>query len=257
MSLSKVSRRRLLALIVGLGSSAATISCGGTGPERAGRRANPGAPSIQPTPTPGRILGIIPVPPPPPPTPTPTPLVIRFAHWESGAAEKLLGSLGERFGNLNPRLVVQPEVAPYGVQFARLQAELAGGSAPDVFVNSGPYVAQFVQQRWLLDLTDYLSRDQLQLSAFWTEPTTSPIEGRQFTLPIWNATEVVFFNRQHFAELKISEPPSDWTWDQFLSIARQMTRGKPGEVTRWGVLLTNDLQGGWGSFVASNGGEWL
>src|SRR6185437_14417110 len=124
-------------------------------------------------------------------------------------------------------------------------------------VNSGLYVSDFVGQRALLDLTDRIGGDQLTLSDYWTEPTTQPIEGRQYTLQLWNTTEVVYYNRDHFSALKVAEPPEDWTWEQFLAIARQLTQGKPGEIQRWGLLLTNDLQGGWGSFVASNGGDWL
>ena len=252
-----MSRRRLLALAASLGAAVAGASCGGTAPSGPVSQSGPGGPSSPPTSTPGRILGIIPVPPPPPPTPTPTPLVLRFAHWETGTAGQTLASIGERFGKLNPRVVVQPEVSPFAAHFAQVRASLANGTAPDVFVNSGLYVSDFAGQQALLDLTDRIASDRLALSDYWTEPTTRPIGGRQYTLPVWNATEVVYYNRDHFNELKVAEPPDDWTWDQLLAIAKQLTQGKPGEVQRWGLLLTNDLQGGWGSFVASNGGDWL
>lgn len=247
------SRRRfLLGGILG-GCAAALAACGG-GPVGGTPPAGPPGP---PTPTPRRILGIFPAPPAPSPTPTPPPQVLRFAHWETGPAAHALSTIVERFVQATPRVVVHLDVAPFSQHFATLSQGFASGNPPDVFVNSGVYLADFIRQQALQDLSHHLVLDRLSLDAYWTQPTTQPFDGHQYTLPIWNATEIVFYNRDQFAKLKVAEPASDWTWDDLLNTAQKLTEGKPGQIERWGLLLVNDLQGGWGSFVASNGGRWL
>lgn len=242
-------------LISGLGATGLiTLAACGGGPT--GPTPPPGI-SVSPSPTPRRLLGVIPEPPLPSPTPTPPPAVLRFAHWETGAAARVLADACDRFVRATPRVVVQVVVEPFGLHFDHLRRGFASGTAADVFVSSGIYVADFLARHALLDLTNRLSLDQLKLGDYWTDPTTQPIDGRQYSLPIWNASEVVYYNRDHFAELKVAEPPETWTWDDLLTTAQQLTQGKPGEIRRWGLLLTNDLQGGWGSFVASNGGDWV
>jgi len=255
---STFSRRDFIIAGVVTGSVALLAACGANpsgGVPSSGPA--PSGPTNRPSPTPRRLLGIIPEPALPSPTPTPQPLVLRFAHWETGAAAQALSTLADRFSRSTPRIVVQPEVSAFAEHFDNVRRSFATGTAPDVFVNSGAYFQDFLALKALLDLSDRMSADQFSLTDYWTEPTTQPVDGRQYSLPIWNATEIVVYNRDHFVERKLAEPTADWTWDSFLTTAQQLTVGKPGEVQRWGLLLIDDLQGGWGSFVAGNGGDWL
>lgn len=248
-----VSRRHALVTGLALSGSIALAACG-TSP---GGGPTPSHPSGSPTPTPRRFLGIFPEPPPPSPTPTPPPVVMRFAHWETGLTGKTLATIVDRFSHSVPHVVVELVVAPFRLHFDRLRQGLADRTAPDVFVNSGLYVSELIGRQALLDLTDRLTGDHLRLDGYWTDPGGHAGNGRWYGLPLWLTTEILYYNRRHFDELKIPEPPENWTWSDLLGVARQLTRGKPGQIERWGMLLTNDLQGGWGSFVASNGGDWL
>lgn len=244
-----LARRQLLR--AALGSSLAGLA-GCRPPWPGPGPTEPGTPS----PTPRQFLGVFPEAPRPTPTPAP-PVVIRFAHWETGPSARALAAIASRFSQHRPRTVVQIEVTPFAVHFARLRQALATGQPPDVFVGSGVYGESALGPGALLDLSDLTTSARLDLGAYWTDPLTSPSQGGLYRLPLWTSAEVAYINRDHLAQAGLPEPAVDWTWGDLLRLARGLTVGKPGETTRWGLLLINDLIGGWGSFVASNGGRWL
>jgi multiple sugar transport system substrate-binding protein len=249
-----VRRRAALSVLVG-GVLGALAGCGGgqPGPAPTSRQTTPGAP----TPTPASILGLIPRPVAPSPTPTPLPIEIRLAYWQTGLAGDRIAEIANRFGSQNPRTIVTREVRDFGDHLAILQQSFAAGQPPDVFVSSGAYLPDQSAASGLFDLSGPVKADGVNLDDYWTEPTTRPSNGRLDAVPLWTDDEVVFYNRDRFAEAGVAVPPDTWTWDDLLVLATKLTEGKPGQVTRWGLLLINDIPGGWGSFVASNGGHWL
>jgi multiple sugar transport system substrate-binding protein len=200
---------------------------------------------------------VIPRPAAPTPTPTPEPIVIRFAVWSDPTLDPSLSAIRDRFARGDPRIVVETVTTPFATHFARLAKGFVAGNAADVFVDSGLFFDDQVKAGVLLDLTDRIDAARLDLALYWTEPSSQPVAGRRLALPLWAATDVLYYNRDHFASAKLPEPSASWTWTSLLDAASKLTVGKPGETTRWGVYFVNDVQGGWGSFVASNGGSWL
>ncbi len=247
---NRLLRRHVLRAGLGLAASTIVAACSSPGGGPTTSR-----PSSGPTPTPRGFLGIFPAP--SAPTPTPAPTVLRFAHWETGITGRTLATIADHFTHAVPRTVVELVVSPFRLHFDRLRQGFATGTAPDVFLGSGLYQSEMIDQHALLDLAGRLKTEHLSLDGYWTDPSSRGQDEARYGLPIWITTEILYYNRRHFAEQKIPEPPESWTWSDLLATARALTRGKPGEVERWGILLTNDLQGGWGSFVASNGGDWL
>jgi multiple sugar transport system substrate-binding protein len=247
---ARCSRRAFLAAACGaVGLLAACSSVPAPGGVAAG------TPTPPPVASPGRILGIFPAP--PPPTPTPVPVVLRFAHWEAGAPGQVLAAIGEAFMQRHPQVVLRQEVTAFGSHFTLLQQSLAAGAPPDVFINSGAYLFPQLQAHALLDLAPQVAASGLDLTHYWSEPIFQSVDGQRFNLPVWSANELLFFNATHFAAAGLPTPTASWTWNDLRQAAQKLTVGQPGQVTRWGLLCVEDLVGGWGSFVAANGGGWL
>jgi multiple sugar transport system substrate-binding protein len=202
-------------------------------------------------------LGIIPRPAAPTATPTPVPIELRLAYWQTGVAGDRITSIFQKFVQQTAHVVVTPTVAAFGEHFANLSAAFAGGSPPDVFVESGAFFYDHVQAKGLRDLSGLVQADQIDLSQYWSEPIVRPIGGQLSAVPLWTADEVLYYNRDLLDQAGAAVPPDTWTWADLLGLAQKLTAGKPGQVSRWGLLLVNDLPGGWGSFVAGNAGHWL
>lgn len=221
-------------------------ACGGGNP----------TPGVSSTPTAGSggILGIIP---PPAPTPTPRPRKVRFAHWLPDNAATLMQGLVKNYNDNHPQVIVQEEVAPFGDHRAALVQSFAAGNPPDVFLISGPDLADPSTSPSILDLASRVARDKLDLTRYWSSPQTRPISGQQLALPLWCAVDLVYLNHDLLGKANLGNPTADWTWNDLLTSATALTVGKPGEVSQWGLLVVDDIQGGWGGFVASNGSHWL
>jgi multiple sugar transport system substrate-binding protein len=168
-----------------------------------------------------------------------------------------LQSIASAFEQSSPSLLVQVTPLPFSTHFERLESSLAGGDAPDVFVSSGAYFFGHAADGRLLDLTTRALAGAVKLDGYWTDPVTQPWNGRLLSVPLWTSSEVVYFNLDLLGQAGASPPATSWTWDDLLGLAKRLTIGKPGEVTRWGLLVVNDLIGGWGSLATSNGGTWL
>jgi len=251
-ALAPISRRLILSGLVGAGASL-LAACAGTLGGAIGGTTPPYAGSA----TPGPILGLIPRPAAPPPTPTPEPIKLRFAHWETGAAAQTLDALAQRFSAASSGVIVETSATTFADHFARLLTGRAAGMPPDIFVNSGVFFDRLLKAQIIRDLAGNVTADGFSLDAYWTDPLSQMVNGHLYALPFWGACDLLYYNRDWFAQKKVGEPAADWTWDQLLAAARQLSEGKPGAMSRWGILVVNDLQGGWGSFVASNGGDWL
>ena len=168
-----------------------------------------------------------------------------------------LSAIAQRFSVASPGVVVETSVASFSDHFAQLQAGSAAELMPDVFVNSGEFFDALLAGQVLRDLASSQVSDKFSLDGYWTDPLSQVTNGHLYAMPLWGACDLVFYNREWFTQKKVGEPTADWTWDQLLQAAGQLSEGKPGEMSRWGIMVVNDLEGGWGSFVASNGGDWL
>ncbi|HLG50792.1 MAG TPA: extracellular solute-binding protein, partial [Chloroflexota bacterium] len=182
---------------------------------------------------------------------------LQFAHWETGKTGQVLAAICQRFSELLPRVMIDVTRRSFAEHFASLRREASSGKGPDVFLGSSAYLPDLIRTGLCLDLAPAMAREPVDLNAYWTSPGTNPTDGHQYAVPLWNTIDLVVYNRDHLAASHLAEPADSWTWDDLLAMAQKLTLGKPGEIRRWGLLLINDIQGGWGSFVASNGGDWV
>lgn len=209
-------------------------------------------------PTPGGILpGIFLPPPTVTPSPTPEPTRLRFGFWQSDAIGSILATLASDYGRANPRVVVETVRQPYARHLETLAVGGSSGNGLDVALDSGEVLETHRAAGRLLDLAPLARRDQVDLARYWTDPSTRLNNSALSALPLWIDADVVFYNRDLFAAAKLAEPGDAWTWTDYLAAAERLSDGKPGQMTRWGALVVNDVSGGWGSFVASNGGDFL
>jgi multiple sugar transport system substrate-binding protein len=250
------SRRRFLTFLASsaLGGLAA---CSGDQPPIGARGVEPSDARGAATPTPMKLLGVIPLPPAATATPTPVPVVLRFGHWETGPAGRALADISEWFSRGTPGARVRPEVASFGRHFQSLQQSLASGAPPDVFVTSGAFFDDQRKSSVLADVGKRVTSDAVNLQRYWSEPIVRPTDGHLYALPLWGAVDLVLLNLDSLDAAAVAPPGEGWTWNDLLNAARKATLGKPGEVSRWGTMIVNEIQGGWGSFVVTNGGRWL
>src|SRR3989442_1626458 len=129
--------------------------------------------------------------------------------------------------------VVQQNTATYQAPYReRLLTSMAAGSPPDVFQLDNIDLPALVNRGVVLDLAPYLTRaavdiaclDQTALSIF---SSANAVYG----LPRGYTPLVVVYNKDLFDRAGIPYPRDDWTWDDFLRIAKRLTRDTDGDGT--------------------------
>lgn len=113
------------------------------------------------------------------------------------------------FEEANPGITIEVSTAPFADYFTLLQADVVGGSAPDVFELNYENFVTYAANGTLLDISSYLSGDApyypRALEAF-------QYEGQQLALPETFSTVLLFYNADLFDQAGVEYPTADWTW---------------------------------------------
>lgn len=150
-----------------------------------------------------------------------------------GGSEEALKQLVADFEEQNPDIDVHLETAPYDQFFSRLRTQVAGGTAPDVWLSDGVLVQEFAERGALRDLTPYVESidqdDYLGLDI-------SARDGRTYGFPQGIQTPVLFYNKAMLEEAGVAAPTADWTYDDLASAAEELTRDTNGDgkTDEWG-----------------------
>lgn len=107
---------------------------------------------------------------------------------------------------------------------AKLAADFAGGSPPDVFLINYREYAQFAAQGVLEPIGDHLDDIDLDLSRYYPQPVEAfTYDGVLQCMPQNLSSLVVYVNLDLFAAAGVPVPDARWTWSDFRRVALRMT----------------------------------
>lgn len=192
-------------------------------------------------------------------TPRTTTTPITFVVSEDPEGMRAYHDLVDAFGRARPDIVVELGNIPDSGEFIkRLAADFAAGTPPDVFLINYRRLAQFALRDALLPLdgpiatSPTLRRDDfypVALDAF-------KIDGRQYCLPQNLSSLQVYVNLDLFTAAGLSVPRDGWTWTEFVTAARALTRDTDGDgkIDQHGVGVAPQLLR-LAPFVWASGGD--
>lgn len=171
----------------------------------------------------------------------PTPMEaepVTISYFTFSAAPDHLEDLDQMiqaFEAANPGIQVEVETAPFNEYFTKLQTLIAGGEAPDVFELNFENFVSFAEKGVLLDLSAQSEMDgEFDANIYYPRAYEAfNRNGRQFGLPETFSTVVLFYNQDMFDAAGVNYPSSDWTWDEAVAAAEQLTDEEAGA---WGLF---------------------
>jgi len=186
---------------------------------------------------------------------------IRATVWLGEAELEALGKVTDVYLETHPNIEVEwiniVGGGPYGRD--KLQTMIAGGDAPDMMMlNTGQFEG-FAARGALMPLDDFVAGENLDLSIFWPQGIEgSKYQGKLYALPRDMSNVILYYNKDLFDEAGVGYPTEDWTWDDLLAAAQELTVDKDGDgqVDQWGFGVIN-IVWVWAGFVWANGGEVL
>jgi multiple sugar transport system substrate-binding protein len=192
---------------------------------------------------------------------------VTFYVWESYYEREFYQRVLSAFEREHPEIRVRKITSGTGDYWTKLQAMMASGAPPDVFiVNNDPAsgLARYASSGVLLDLTGLVRRDKVDLSDFFQQGLDTYRQGgRLFALPISASNLALYFNKDMFDAAGLAYPEESWDWAEFLYAARELTvRDSRGRVAQYGCAMSGPRQ--WvylfqneGEITSADGRRWL
>ncbi len=155
-----------------------------------------------------------------------------------------------QFEEENSDIRVKVEYSSAG--FQKLAIRIAGGEAPDVFYLTTDRMPALATRDRLLDLTPLVEeKSDLRLTNYFPEVVQNcRFEGKLYLFPFHYSTDLLFYNKDLFDQAGLSYPNGDWTWNDFLTAAKKLTRKENDRVVEYGTLQPRALL-----MIRSLGGE--
>jgi multiple sugar transport system substrate-binding protein len=103
---------------------------------------------------------------------------------------------------------------------------LSGGDETDIItVKDIPGYSAMLTRNQILPLESRIEADGLDLSAYSGATEELTYEGSIYALPFRSDIWILYYNKDLFDKAGVDYPTNDMTWDEFDSVARQMTSG--------------------------------
>jgi multiple sugar transport system substrate-binding protein len=177
--------------------------------------------------------------------------VITFSGWGDEAEQQIYRDSIERFKSVCPSVTVNYTPIPADFQ-TKLKAQMAGGTAPDVFYVDDQLMTAFAPTSQLLPLDDLMAEAGVSRDDFI--PSLMKIyiqDDNTYALPKdWGTLGLVYIPAA-FEDAGIDEPTEDWTWEDMRNAANVIAE----KGTYAGYCMGAD----WARFmpfVTSNGGSF-
>lgn len=146
----------------------------------------------------------------------------------------------------------------------KLTAQMATGTAPDVFEMWGDFAYNWGEKGMLLDLNPLVKRDfnADYIKGFYPGQWDAavildgPRAGVRYGIPRYTNSVVIFYNQELFEKAGLPTPhemeqQKNWTWTTFLDAAKKLTQRQGNQFTTIGY---QEYQGPY-QWVWSNGGK--
>ena len=182
---------------------------------------------------------------------------LTFLTWAALPELEKMKSWIDVFEKRHPNIKV--ELIHQNPEYERkLQTMIAGGTPPDIIRVSEWQFLAYVDKDVYLDLNRFVQSDAaFNLADFIPQSLDMyTYEEQLFCVPWVYQPIVLFYNQSLFDKEGLSYPSGDWTWDDFLSAARRLTKDKDGDgkIDQYGYSVEPAIFT-WVSFIWQNGGE--
>lgn len=165
----------------------------------------------------------------------------------------------ERFKAENPDINVVLDESPWNDFKTKLKVQIAGGTAPDVYIMDSGYIATVGAQGAALDLKPFIERDlnaDEYINALYSAEDS---EGHVWAVPHGINSIALYYNEKIFDDAGMEYPTEDWTFEDMLQAAKKLTGKKQsnGASDVYGLGVGYSITDGWLPFVLASGGTPL
>jgi multiple sugar transport system substrate-binding protein len=157
----------------------------------------------------------------------------------------------------NPDLPLEVQSADFSTYYTKLNANIAAGTTPDVFMMSGAYFYNGAMNNAFGQIDDRLAASKINVEDYFIEDPNMKYQGKTYGVPGEIDIMALAYNKTLFDEAGVAYPTDKWTWDDLLNAATKLTRTNNAGQQTYGIYAVNNVQEMWGNLVLQNGGRFI
>ncbi|KGP71866.1 ABC transporter substrate-binding protein [Pontibacillus yanchengensis] len=147
---------------------------------------------------------------------------ITLGFYSSGSADQKMEELINKFEEAHPNIKVTTQNAPYSQFFQKLDTQIAGGTAPDVWLSDGVFVQKYAERGAAKDLTEWINKD-LNKEEYFGLDFNKDSDGKYWAVPQGIQIGALFYNKDMFDQAGVDYPDDNWTWDDLKEAGAKLT----------------------------------
>lgn len=153
-------------------------------------------------------------------TPKDNRTVLQYASWGSKSEVDILKPILSEFEKENPTVKIDFMHIPQNY-FQKIHLLFASNRAPDVIFVNNLYLPIYANAGLLEDLSN---NEVLNKSAFYPKSVEAlSYKNKNYAVPRDTSNLVIYYNKNLFDKNNVPYPTADWTFDDFLKTAKQLT----------------------------------
>jgi multiple sugar transport system substrate-binding protein len=164
---------------------------------------------------------------------------LKISSWGDLQENQILVDLIADFEKIHPDIQVELQRIPFNEYVTKLLTQIAGNVGPDVIFLEVDKFADFYLRNSLEPLNPFIQNDKLDMSVYYPQVVDRfTVDNQTYVIPRDTAPIcVIYYNKKAFDEAGVPYPTDDWTYEQFVAIAKKvMKTDASGKVTRWGFV---------------------
>ena len=150
---------------------------------------------------------------------------LRMFFWGSAKRDQLTTQAINLFHQSYPNVTITSQYSGNNVYYTKLNAQIATGETPDLIQMDMRYIAQYVRRGILLDLTEYIYNQIINLSDF--DPIlldSSKVNNTIYGIPLGSNYQCLFYDKTLIEKAGIGQVPGNMTWEVFAAYTTALSR---------------------------------
>ncbi len=195
--------------------------------------------------------------------------VLNYTRWGNPAELDSTRELMAEFMQENPDIIVRVDVVSWQEYWQKMATATLTGTAQDVWLLSPAYTEQYAAAGHLMDLMPFIEADETfdvddyfplafdDFSYTGEGLDMRPVpfgEGALYAFTRDYNFGLLYYNKDHFDAAGVDYPTEDWTWDDLVEAAKELTKDFNGNgiVDQWGAYGID-----YTALVAASGGRTI
>jgi multiple sugar transport system substrate-binding protein len=165
---------------------------------------------------------------------------LQLSFWGDASRNKLTKNAITLYQQAHPNVKINSWFATFSTYFDKLNTQIAGGSIPDLIQMDMAYLAQYVKQNQLLDLTSSISDKTIDLSDFDKDLLANSEDNKvPYGIPLGGNYECLVYDTDLVKAAGLQLPPESWTWTDFADYTNKISKAFAGK----NIYGTTDASG--------------